>query len=453
MNNRFSRTAYAITQIFRVLIAYLWYRWVTYYLVGRGKRRPALDRVHERSAKLLFVTFANLRGAYIKLAQFLSTQAILPPAYLIEFSKMQDQVEPMPFERIEGRLTQEFGPEWRGRFKSIESQPLASASIAQVHRASLDDGREVVLKVQYPGIETFFTKDLQLIRTMFPWYIRIIQAAFKELRSTIDHEAMIHELFSYIERELDYENEVYYQKKMTKHFEGWKTVLIPTVVDELCTRHVICMDFVQGTRILEWFDHATQDDRDMVFETFVDFALFTMVVKGTFQADSHPGNFLITPDKRLVLLDFGCVKELRPEFRDGTLRVVQAYLNQDAAAAAKVLSELGFRTQRGTEESLQKWVEYGYQLTDIILSHFKSGEDFVAHMADNLNDLTRQFFAINREHTLAHVPEEYMMLGRALATPPVPFDKYRPRVDVMPLALEHLAAAAEEQRQAEEEKA
>ncbi len=444
MNNRFLRTAYAVTQIALVLVSYLWYRLITYRFIGKGKRREALDRVHERQAKRLFITFSRLRGAYIKLAQFLSTQAILPPPYLIEFAKMQDQVAPVPFSAFETRLVAELGPDWRKHFNSVSEQPLASASIAQVHRAELTDGRQVVLKVQYPGLETFFTKDLQLISSMLPWYIKAIQLTYPELRSGIDHNAMIRELFGYIERELDYENELVYQKKMAGHFAEWKSVIVPTPVEELCTRHLLCMDYIEGKRILEWFDGAPQEDRDMVFETFVDFALYTWVVKGTFQSDSHPGNFLITPDEKLVLLDFGCIKELKPEFRRGVLKVVQSYLNRDPRGAAEVLQELGFRTQVGTTESLQKWVEYGYALTDMILEHFKHGHDLVAHMNKNLADLSKQFIAINSEHRIAHVPEEYMLLGRALATPPIPLDKYKPQVDVIPLALEHLAAADEE---------
>lgn len=445
MHNRFVRTFYAVFQIARVLFAYLWYRYVTYTITQRGHRREALKRVHEKSAKLLFVTFSNLRGAYLKLGQFLSTQAILPPAYLIEFTKMQDQVTPVPFSEIEKALATDWGPDWRSKLKSISEKPLAAASIAQVHRAVLADGRDVVVKVQYPGIKRYFSQDLSLVGTMLPWYIKIIEVAFKDLRTTIDHKAMIGELFDYINRELDYRNEVANQQKMRTHFASWKSVIVPEIVPELCTDHTITMIFIEGQKILDWFDKADQDRRDMVFETFVDFALYTMVVKGCFQADSHPGNFLITPDDRLVLLDFGCIKELNPQFRKGTIKLVQAYLNRDAKAGAEVLWELGFRTKKGTIESLQKWVEYGNAITDTILDHFKRGHDFVAHMAKNLQTLGEEFIAINSEHTIASVPEEYMLLGRALATPPVPFDKYKPRVDVMPLALEHLAEASRDE--------
>jgi ubiquinone biosynthesis protein len=441
MNNRFIRTAYAVIQIALVLLAYLWYRRVTYYFSGPGKRRLALDRVHQRSADRLFRTFANLRGAYIKLAQFLSTQAILPAPYLIEFSKMQDQNSPVAFEIIEKALAREWGDNWRDNLESIDPLPLAAASIAQVHRARLKNGRAVVVKVQYPGIDAFFTRDLDLIEFMLPWYIKAVEMNYSELRTTINHSAMLRELFSYIARELDYENEVVYQKKMANLFRDWKSVVVPEVVDELSTKRIICMDFIEGTRILAWFDRADQESRDKVFETFADFGLYTMMAKGIFQADSHPGNFLITPDERLVLLDFGCIKELKPEFTKGSINLVKAYLNRDAQAGAEVLWGLGFRTQLQTVESLSKWVAYAYAIADTILEHFKHGHDLVAHMQSNLLALSQEFTDINREHAIAAVPEEYMLLGRALATPPVPFDKYRPQVDVMALALEHLAEA------------
>lgn len=440
MKNRFIRTFYAVFQIARVLFAYVWYRQVTYYLKGRGRRRAEFEKVHERCAKLLFRTFSRLRGAYIKLAQFLSTQAILPPVYLIEFAKMQDQVEPMPFEKIEKALAHEWGPDWRRKFRDIDPKPLAAASIAQVHKATLADGREVVLKVQYPGIEEFFNKDLQLVGTMLPYYIKAIEFTYTELRTTVDHQAMIRELFGYIARELDYENEVHYQKKMQEFFATWKSVVVPKIVDELCTKKIICMEYIEGTRVIEWFENASQEDRDLVFETIMDAAFYTMVVKGCFQADSHPGNFLVTPDKKFVLLDFGCVKELKPEFRQGTIKLVQAYINRDPRAAAEVLFKLGFRTKLGTVESLQKWVEYGFEITDTVLEHFKHGHDLVGHLKENLASLATRFAEINTVHTIAHIPEEYVLVSRALATPPVPFDKYKPQVDVLSLALEHLAS-------------
>ena len=451
MRNRFIRTAYAVFQISLVLFAYLWYRQITYRIVGKGKRRPALDRVHEKCAARLLTTFGRLRGAYIKLGQFLSTQAVLPAPYLVAFSKLQDQVEPVPFFDISATVHREWGPGWRDRVKHIDESPLAAASIAQVHRARLADGREVVLKVQYPGIDELFRKDLRLIAAMYPKFMKAIEMSYPELRTTIDRDALVRELFTYIERELDYENEVANQKKMAALFADWKSVIVPDIVEDLCTRRLICMSYVEGERILDYFDRADQDGRDLMFETLMDFSLYTMVVKGLFQADSHPGNFLVTPDEKLVVLDFGCIKELQPAFRKGVIEMVQAYLNRDTRAAAELIWSLGFRTMKQTVDSLEMWVRFAFEITDTILSHFKEGHDVVAHMQDNLVALSKRFFEMYREHSLAAVPEEYVLLGRALATPPVPFDKYKPRVDVLPLALEHLAeASAEEERNASE---
>jgi ubiquinone biosynthesis protein len=442
LQNRFFRTAYAIMQIFRVLAAYLWYRFATYYVVGPGNRRQALDKVHERCADSLFLTFANLRGAYIKLGQFLSTQAVLPQAYLLQFVRMQDQVTPVDYHLVEKALHEEWGPDWRAKLTSLDPKPLAAASIAQVHRAVLADGRDVVVKVQYPGIKRFFSKDLALVGFMLPIYIKIIQAAFPDLRSGLDTNAMIRELFTYINMELDYRNEVRNQLKMGKHFATWKTVVVPELVPELCTDHVICMKYYEGTKIVDWFGTVDQEKQDMLFETFVDFALYTWVVKGCFQADSHPGNFLVTPDERLVLLDFGCVKEFKPAYRQGTIKTVQAYLNRDTKMAAQVLWDLGFRTQNGTVESLEEWVKYGHKVTDLVVDHFKQGHDLIKHLEANLQELATEAIGLNRDHALAHVPEEFMLLGRAFATSPVPFEKYTPQVDVVPMALEHLAEAS-----------
>jgi predicted unusual protein kinase regulating ubiquinone biosynthesis (AarF/ABC1/UbiB family) len=441
MNNRVIRTLYAVLQIFLVLLSYLWYRWVTYYLVGRGGREAAFERVHERGARRLFHTFARLRGAYIKLGQFLSTQAFLPPAYLLEFAKMQDQVRPVSFAKVATALAHEWGPGWRDKIESIEEKPLAAASIAQVHKARLKDGRDVVIKVQYPGIDSFFHADLALVAVMLPLYIKFVQAAFSDLRTTIDYQAHIAELFDYIGRELDYGNEIKYQKKMAANFAGWKTVKVPALVEELCTRRTICMEFVQGKSIMEWFSNSADDDRADVFETFTDVLLYSVIVKGLFQSDNHPGNFLVTPDKKIVLLDFGCIKEFKPAFRRSTIKVAQGYINRDARAVAEVLSKLGFATQDGKVESFQKWVEYGFAVADMVVSHWSTGGDLAAHLKEHLAGLAMQAKDLNRDYPMASAPEEYMLLGRMMATPAVPLDKYSPKIDIMGLVLEHLASA------------
>lgn len=444
MNNRFVRTIYAVLQIGLVLLAYLRYRFVTFYLVGRGGREAAFERVHEASAKRLFHTFAKLRGAYIKLGQFLSTQAFLPPAYLLEFAKMQDQVRPVSFAKVEKALAQQWGADWRSKVESIEEKPLAAASIAQVHKARLKDGRDVVVKVQYPGIDDFFHADLALVGAMLPLYIKVVEATFKDLRTTINYQSLIDELFGAIGKELDYANEIRLQKVVAANFSRWKTVKVPALIDDLCTRKIICMEFINGVRIVDWFTKAEDEDRHDVFETFSDALLYMIVVKGCFQSDNHPGNYLVTPEKQICLLDFGCYKEFKPEFRRATIKVVQGYINRDARAVAEILTGLGFATQDGKVESFQKWVEYGFKVSDMVVEHWSTGGDLAAHLKEHLATLALQVKDLNRDFPVARVPEEYMLLGRALATPPVPFDKYKPRVDVMSLALEHLAEASRE---------
>lgn len=445
MNNRFVRTIYAVMQIGLVLLAYLRYRFVTYYLVGRGNREAAFERVHERSAKRLFHTFAKLRGAYIKLGQFLSTQAFLPPAYLLEFAKMQDQVRPVSFAKVEKALAQEWGADWRSKLQSIEEKPLAAASIAQVHKAKLKDGREVVVKVQYPGIDNFFHADLALVGSLLPLYIKIVELTFKDLRTTINYQALIDELFGAIGKELDYANEIRLQKRVAENFKNWKTVKVPQLIDELCTHRIICMEFVNGVRIVDWFTNANDDDRADVFETFSDALLYKIVVKGLFQSDNHPGNYLVTPEKQICLLDFGCYKEFKPEFRKATIKVVQGYINRDARAVAEILTGLGFATQDGKVESFQKWVEYGFAVSDMVVEHWSTGGDLAAHLKEHLATLALQVKDLNKNYPVAHVPEEYMLLGRMLATPAVPLDKYAPKLDIMGLTLEHLASADAEE--------
>ncbi len=442
MNNRILRTLYAVFQIGLVLFSYLWYRIVRYPFLNAEKREAAFERLHENGAKRLFHTFASLRGAYIKLGQFLSTQAFLPPAYLIEFAKMQDQVRPVSFRKIEAALAREWGSDWRTHLTSIEEKPLAAASIGQVHRADLKDGRQVVVKVQYPGIEDFFHADLALVGAMVPIAIRMVESTFKELRTTINYRALIAELFGHIGRELDYANEIYYQEKMAGHFANWKTVKVPELVKELCTRRVICMEYIEGVRIVDWFSSSTnEDDKADVFETFSDCLLYSVVVKGCFQSDNHPGNFMVTPDKRIVLLDFGSVKELKPEFRKATIKVVQGYINRDTRLVAEVLTGLGFATRDGKVESFEKWVQYGFEVSDIVVEHWREGGDLASHLKDNLAKHALRAKGLNRDYPIAHIPEEYMLVGRMLATPSVPLDKYTPKLNLIPLVLEHLADA------------
>ena len=279
--------------------------------LGFGKRvggRPAeavAAELQQRTAEQMFKVLGELKGGAMKVGQALSIfEAALPEEFAAPYratlTKLQDAAPPLPAESIHKILAAEIGDDWRDRFAEFSDVPAAAASIGQVHKATWHDGRVVAVKVQYPGADKALMADLNQLARMGKLFASWIPGI--EIRPLID------ELRDRVAEELDYLRESQSQRAYAAAFEGDDDFLIPHVL--VASPHVIITEWVDGTPLSAIIAGGTQDERDRAGTLLERFLLCGPARAGLLHADPHPGNFRMTPDGRLCVLDFGAVAHL-----------------------------------------------------------------------------------------------------------------------------------------------
>jgi predicted unusual protein kinase regulating ubiquinone biosynthesis (AarF/ABC1/UbiB family) len=304
-------------------------------------------RFHRRSARTVYETAVDLRGLILKGCQFLGTRAdVLPREWVEVLSRLQDRVPPKSFPEIRHTVERELGRRLEVVFRDFASRPVASASLAQVHEAVLQDGRRVAVKVQYPEIESLVRGDLESLRTLF--------RAIGWLERDFDAMPLVDELREHVPRELDFLSEAHNAERIAQRLSHRCDVRIPYVIRNLSTRRVLVMEFLEGIKITDSQALAQAGvDSTRVATILLEVYGEQILGHGLFHADPHPGNLLVDPGgPRLVLLDFGLVKDLPPRFREDLVGTLAAIFRGDLAGLVESLLRLGFRTRDGSRESL-----------------------------------------------------------------------------------------------------
>ena len=293
-------------------------------------------RLRERASSLADDLEA-MGPTYIKLGQLLSSRVdLLPAPYLESLSRLQDRVEPFPFEDVERIVSDELGVRLSKAFAEFEASPVASASLGQVHRAVLRDGRPVAVKVQRPNIRGRVRDDLDALMEL---------AEFLDDHSETAHRYRLADILEQFRQsllqELDYRNEARNLETLATNLSSIEAIFVPRPVRDYSTSRVLTMDLVRGRKITALSPVALLEiDRDRLADQLFRAYLKQIVVDGFFHADPHPGNVFITEDGRVALLDLGMVATLGPDLREHLLKLLLAVADGAAEQAAAILLEL-----------------------------------------------------------------------------------------------------------------
>ena len=315
-------------------------------IVGAARKEERYRRQDGRAARALYRSAVRLQGMLIKACQFIATRAdVLPDAWVNTLSGLHDHVPPRPFAAIRERVEHELGRPLDDVFAEFDPRPLASASLAQVHAARLHDGRRCAVKVQYPGIEGIVRADLR--------NLAVILRVLAWLEHDFDFRVLMREAFKYIPMELDFEHEADNCETIARNLAARADVVVPRVYREFSTRRVLVMELIEGIKITDVaaLERAGIDKR-AVAQKLMEVFCEQVLRDGFFHADPHPGNVMVQPGPRLVLLDFGLAKDFPPRFRDGIVRLTFSILTVDNAGIAAAFEQLGFRTRDGSPETL-----------------------------------------------------------------------------------------------------
>ncbi len=285
----------------------------------------------------LRLLFETLGPAFIKLGQFMSLRSdLLPEDITAELEKLQYGAAPLPFAKIEPVLVEELGADWRQRFRSIDEAPIASASIAQVHRAIAADGEQLALKIQRPGIADTIRIDMEILRDL----AAVLERHLARVRAyhpvkLIEHFARVLAL------ELDFNYEGRTMDLCRQNFHGEADIHIPKVRQDLSTERLLAMEYIEGVGLSDpqHFEKGHVDTK-RIARVVAKYILAQVFRDGVYNADPHPANFIVRPDGVLAPIDFGMVGVLDPEMKQALVALLMCVLNRDPGRLVRLFSDM-----------------------------------------------------------------------------------------------------------------
>ncbi|HXX49492.1 MAG TPA: AarF/UbiB family protein, partial [Myxococcota bacterium] len=368
---------------------------------ARGRDPEARDysRIHQRNAEQIYRTATRLRGLLLKVCQVVGTRSdVFPPEYVRTLARAQDRVPPRPFAVIREVVERELKKPLDAVFSSFEPEPLASASLAQVHRARLLDGREVAVKVQYPDIEHIVRTDLATLRRICIVYERFDPQPLALL-------PLLDELQKHLALELDFRREVENAERVRELFRNDPDVVVPEIEFAHSTARVITMELVSGIKANDRAGLAAAgiDPHDVVQGLT---SLWNQMIMGLgfFHADPHPGNVLIQPGPRFVILDFGLAKQLPKGFGLGLFELMFSMMTENEAAMVRAFRELGFRTRTGDPETYRR-------IARRMIESSARGNT----RGELSEEMTDELFESIRRDPIVSVPSDFVLVARVFA--------------------------------------
>jgi predicted unusual protein kinase regulating ubiquinone biosynthesis (AarF/ABC1/UbiB family) len=308
---------------------------------SKENRQVALERRQVEAAEQIVEALGTMKGAAMKVGQVLSflDVGMVPEEYREEFQRklavLRDAAPTVGFRDMRRVIEEELGDRLANVFAEFDEEPIAAASIGQVYRAALDDGREVAVKVQYPGVAAAVRADMQ--------NLGLILRLAKRIAPGLDPQAIGQEIRERISEELDYELEAGNQRQLARIFRGHPFIVIPDVITSLSHERVMVSEFVHGTGF-ETLKDRDQAERDRIGEMIFRFYFSCLYRHGQFSGDPHPGNSMLLHDGRMAFLDFGLFKRMPPGTVELEIGLARAVIEGDTETIMQLGTETGFFT-------------------------------------------------------------------------------------------------------------
>jgi ubiquinone biosynthesis protein len=401
----------AFVETFRIVISMGFF-----HLLGKllgeeweNSRKPA---IYGKNAQRLKRLLLSLQGLFIKAGQLISILSnFLPDYFRKELEDLQDKVPPRPLSEIEDRIRKELGKDPGLLFAEFDKNPIASASLAQVHLALTHDGHRVAVKVQYLDIEAITKSDLQTIKRLLSFY-----GFFLRIKGL----GNLHNQFSeMIKEELDFRLEAQHIETIAANFAGDPHVFFPKVIHELSTERVLTTQYMPGVNISDLQKLAELNiDRQALAGRVLTVYCQMIFRDGIYHADPHPGNILVQPDGSVVFLDFGAVAKLSDEMKKGILQFFKGVLKQDNDQISAALQQMGVIARSKDHHHIDQIVNYIYShfLEQMTVESWNLSDIHVTtrDKLDMMLDFSEMDISLRELMGTFQIPKDLVLLSRTL---------------------------------------
>jgi predicted unusual protein kinase regulating ubiquinone biosynthesis (AarF/ABC1/UbiB family) len=384
--------------------SYLWHT-LKRPFQSAGKKEQELLDLHLKNALRIVDSSRELRGAFMKLVQMLSMRSdILPSEVVNILSVVQSSVPPMDYDLIRAQVKTELGKYPEQLFKRFDREAFAAASLGQVHRARLKSGEDVVVKIQYPGVDETVVQDLKNMKALLHIFTLITRDV---LRQKFDAGEIYREMEERLREELDYVHEANNVALFQRLFADDAEVIIPQVYTDFSSRRVLTMEFIDGYKLQDILAPGVDKElKDWVAIKYFQITWRQIFEFGVLHTDPHPGNYLITYHPKLAMLDFGSVRVFPEEVRKGYCTLAKAILERDEETMARCFVLLGYLDPGDDPAPL---VRIMYIIFEPVL------EDRVSDPRDfDSVGKTMEITAIGLENRIFNAPGHRLFLVRAL---------------------------------------
>lgn len=318
-----------------------------------GERFLGMKIERESHAQDLMLAFGNLKGPLMKVGQILATiPEALPPEYAKAFQELQSNAPSMGWAFVRRRMKTELGRDWHSHFSDFGKEAAAAASLGQVHKATLLNGREVACKLQYPDMKSAIDVDLRQLKIIFGIY--------KSYDKSISTQQIQQELAARLYEELDYRLEAKSCRLYRNMLTDEANVHVPEVIDDLSTDRLLTSTWLEGNKILNYTD-ASLEQRNLIALNLFRAWYVPLYHYGVIHGDPHPGNYTVRDDLSLNLLDYGCIRVFRPEFIEGVIELYNALMHNDVKRSAAAYEIWGFKNLNAEViDILNMWARFLY---------------------------------------------------------------------------------------------